>query len=98
MRNPHVTILAFMPVRPGTEDVLRSAASDVVAKTRTEPGCVSYDLLQNAKDPTKYVFYENFNDQTAFDFHFRQPYVQTWIELAESYGATFDVGFWHGLT
>jgi len=98
MSNSHVTILGFMTVRPGTEDVLQAAASDVVAKTRSEAGCVSYDLLQNAKDSTKFVFYERFIDQTAFDHHLEQPYVQTWIELAESYGATFDIGLWHGLT
>jgi quinol monooxygenase YgiN len=55
-------------------------------------------LASDREGPDEVRIYENFNDQTAFDFHFRQPYVQTWIELAESYGATFDVGFWHGLT
>jgi quinol monooxygenase YgiN len=93
-----VTILGFMTARPGTEQILIAAVDDVVTKTRAEGGCLNYDFHQHRSHPTRFVFYENFADQAAFELHFAQPYTRAWIELAESYGAVFDVQFWRMLT
>jgi quinol monooxygenase YgiN len=60
----YVTVLAFMTARPGTEDVLQAAASDVVTKHGLRLD-VSATTFQNTKDSTKFVFHENFIDQAA---------------------------------
>lgn len=89
-----VTVLGFMTMEPGTEETLLKEIDELVRKTRAEPGCVNYDYHRSNDDPNRYVFYENFADQAAFDFHFAQPYTRNWIAISERHGARFDIQFW----
>ena len=93
--NPNrITLVAFMHAQPGTEEVLLTQIDSLVAQTRVEPGCINYDFHQHKTNSSLFVFYENFADQAAFDFHFTQPYTQGWIKFAEKYGARFDIQFY----
>lgn len=94
MTTKQVTVLGFMTIQPGTGEILLKEIDALVAKTRAEPGCINYDFHQDNADPHRFVFYENFADQAAFDYHFAQPYTKAWIALAESHGARFDIQFW----
>jgi quinol monooxygenase YgiN len=98
MPTKQLTILGFMTARPGTEEALLTQIDALVASTRAEPGCINYDFHQHASEPHRFVFYENFADQAAFDFHFAQPYTQEWIAFAEARGAAFDIQRWTMLT
>ena len=45
-----------------------------VTNSRREPGCISYALYEDAMVPGHFFFYEEWKDQAAIDFHFKQPY------------------------
>ena len=94
MTTRQLTVTGFMTIQPGTEQSLLPQIDALVAKTRAEPGCINYDFLQHRTEPHRFVFYENFKDQEAFDYHFAQPYTKDWIALAEAHGARFDIQFW----
>lgn len=94
MKTEQLTLVAFMTAKPGTEPLLLEKIDALVSETRTEPGCINYDIHQHKTDPHRFVFYENFVDQAAFDYHFTQPYTKEWIAFAESHGASFDIQFW----
>ena len=79
MTTKQLTILGFMMAQPGTEQDLLTQIDDLVAKTRAEPGCINYDFHQHTSEPQRFVFYENFVDQAAVDYHFAQPHTQAWI-------------------
>ncbi len=42
---------------------------ELVAKTKEEPLCVSYDLFINQKDPGHFIFMEEWPDRAALDAH-----------------------------
>ncbi|MGE4799284.1 putative quinol monooxygenase [Yersinia hibernica] len=42
---------------------------ELVAMTKLEPQCISYDLYINHKDPGNFVFIEEWPDQAALDIH-----------------------------
>ena len=98
MTTEQITVTGFMTIQPGTEQILLKEIDALVAKTRAEPGCISYDFYQHKTDSHRFVFFENFADQAAFDDHFTQPYTKEWIALAESHGARFDIQFWKMLS
>lgn len=98
MTTKQLTILGFMTAQPGTEQVLLTQIDALVASTRAEPGCINYDFHQHTSEPQRFVFYENFVDQAAFDAHFAQPYTQHWIAFAEAHGARFDIQHWTMVT
>lgn len=97
MASQQVTVVAYLTVRPGTEEVFLDNFAGVVAQTRAEPGCISYTFHQHATDSHRFVFVENFVDQAAFDSHVKQPHTVNWVTQAEALGARFDVEFWHVL-
>ena len=94
MTTKQLTVTGFMTIEPGTEEILLKEIDGLIAKTRAEPGCLNYDFHQHNTDSHRFVFYENFVDQAAFDFHLAQPHTQAWIAVAERHGAHFDVQFW----
>jgi quinol monooxygenase YgiN len=38
--------------------------------SRTEPGCLSFDVSRSIEDATAFVLYETWSDQAALDFHY----------------------------
>lgn len=94
MTTTQVTVIAYLTVQPGTEQSFLDRFGALVAQTRAEHGCLDYDFCQHATDPHRFVFYETYVDQAAFDFHLSQPYTQAWIEHARVQNARFDVDTW----
>ena len=58
MRDHSVRVVARVVVRRGKEDELRTLLRGLIEPTRREPGCVTYELLQNTTDPTDFTFVE----------------------------------------
>lgn len=94
MTSAQVTVIAYLTIPPGTEQGVLDRFGEVVAKTRAEPGCINYDFHQHPAEPFRFVFYENYGDQAAFDAHLTQPYIRTWAEYIDVQGGRFDVEAW----
>lgn len=70
-----VTVMAVMRAQPGKEAELRSLLMSLVAPTRTEVGCLNYDLHQAAEDPARFMFHENWVSKADLDRHLASPHV-----------------------
>ena len=75
MKNPGCTIIGTVVAKPEKRDELLSILKAQVAPTRAEEGCLSYDFHCDANDPNVFVFYENFVDRAALDWHLQQPHL-----------------------
>jgi quinol monooxygenase YgiN len=65
-----IRVVALMNVRPEKlEDTLNSFDS-LVAATRQEEGCITYELLQNVEDPHDLTFVEEWASAEALQVHF----------------------------
>jgi quinol monooxygenase YgiN len=64
-----VKIIAFVTVKPGSEDAFVEAARVCVAASRSEPGVLHYDLWRETEGERRYVFNELYVDQSAVDQH-----------------------------
>lgn len=49
--------------------------STFVEPSRSEKGCVQYDLLQCENDPQIFYFFEKWADEKAFQAHSQQPFL-----------------------
>lgn len=83
MTRQPLTIIARIKAKPGMEQRMQQDLLGLLAPTRTESGCITFDLLQDPQDPTTFVLYENWNDQAAVDAHFQQPYVKQVLKAYE---------------
>jgi len=70
-----LNVVATIPVKPEAVEQVREALQTLVAATRDEEGCVSYDLYESAAAPGTFVTLERWTDQTALDAHMGMPHV-----------------------
>ena len=62
-------IIAESHAKPGHEDELRAKLKTLIEPSRAEPGCVMYTLHENPAEPGKFLFYEIWKDDAAFEYH-----------------------------
>ena len=73
MKKPSCTIIGTVVAKPEKREELFRILMAQVAPTRAEKGCISYDFHCDKNDPNVFVFYENFVDKAALDWHLQQP-------------------------
>jgi autoinducer 2-degrading protein len=52
-----------------------------------EPGCVRFDVLQAADDPTRFVLYEAYEDAAGAAAHRETPHYAAWRDAVEPWMA-----------
>jgi quinol monooxygenase YgiN len=93
--NEQLTIIARVRAKPGKEARLLREMKGLLAPTRAEAGCLSYDLHQSQSDPTLFALYENWVSQEALDAHFQTPYLQAMFKLVpELVEGPLDITKW----
>lgn len=70
------TVIAHLVAKPERIDEARAFLLRLVEQTRTEAGCVNYDLHQDVENPLEFTFYENWVDRAAWELHNAMPYLQ----------------------
>jgi len=71
-----LTVIATLRAKPGKETELKDYLTTLVGYTRTETGCISYDLNQQQNDPATFVMVEYWTGRSALDQHSQMPYMQ----------------------
>lgn len=64
-----IKIIAKMTAKNGQAENLKAAAKELVEKSATEAGNISYTLNVNKADPNQFAIMECWKDQAAIDFH-----------------------------
>ncbi|NJL42701.1 MAG: antibiotic biosynthesis monooxygenase [Pseudanabaena sp. RU_4_16] len=78
-----LTVIARIKSKPGMEKRMQQNLLHLLTPTRSETGCITFDLLIDINDPTVFMLYENWENQAALDAHFEQPYVKQVLEAYE---------------
>lgn len=71
-----VSLIATLTARPETRDEFFRLLVDQVAPTRSEQGCIDYNLHVDAADPCVFVFYENWQSQADLDAHMETDHLK----------------------
>ncbi len=94
-----ITIVAHMtvPDRAAAAEI-EAAAVPFNKTTLAEPGCVDHRLHRATDDPTRYVWYETFADQSAVDDHVASAHVVEWFALLDRLGATNEYALYERIS
>ncbi len=76
-----VTVIAHARAKPGKESEAREILLALLAPTRSESGCINYDLHQSVDDPSFFVFYENWINAEALDAHSRSEHIMRFRKM-----------------
>jgi quinol monooxygenase YgiN len=71
-----VVVVAIIQFKPGSEDEGRAAFEASIPPTHEEEGCIGYALHQDRKDPTRFVFVEQWASAEALAAHSRMPHLK----------------------
>ena len=79
-------LIAELQVTPESlEKFLPALLANAQASVAREPGCLQFDVAQQADEPTKFALYEVYVDAAAFEAHGKMAHVR------EFFAATKDV-------
>lgn len=71
-----ITVIARARARQGCEERLRIELLRLLAPTRSEPGCINYDLHQSTTDPRDFLFHENWESSRHLDTHLNSDHIK----------------------
>lgn len=80
-----LAITASVEIKPEKVDAFLKSVTTLLEKSRAEEGCISYTLYRDPFTPTKFFFFEEWQDQDAIDFHFETEHFKSFGKLVEEY-------------
>lgn len=75
-------VVAVIEAKPGNEAEVKAALEDLVTATRTEEGCVSYELRVAADAPTTFVTIEKWRSRDDLDQHMKSEHISKAFSIA----------------
>jgi quinol monooxygenase YgiN len=66
------------------ERFLKAIEVDALGSEKDEAGCLRFNVLQDAKDPNVYYFYEVYKDEAALEAHRAAPHYAVWRAAADT--------------
>jgi (4S)-4-hydroxy-5-phosphonooxypentane-2,3-dione isomerase len=66
------------------ERFLHAIEVDALGSERDEPGCLRFNVLQDAGDENVYYFYEVYRDEAALATHRQTPHYRVWRAAADT--------------
>jgi len=70
-----IRVVATIPARADAADQVRAALQDLAAVTRTEEGCVAYELFESGAAPGTFVIIETWRAQDDLEAHLASVHV-----------------------
>lgn len=87
MDNKNIVLIAQLKVKEDAVDAAKAAALAIVEQSRSEAGCINYDVHQSIEDETVFIWHETWRDQAAIDEHFATDFFQKFFATVEPLAA-----------
>ncbi len=72
-----VAVVSINTAKPGQEARLEAVLTALVAPSRQDAGCMTYDLHRDIKDPRTFVFIELWESLELLEAHGRTAHIAT---------------------
>jgi autoinducer 2-degrading protein len=79
-------IFASIRIRPDRRENFLATIKDTAYRSvRDEPGCVRFDVFQDDRDANRYLLYEVYTDEAAFEDHLATPHARRAMEGSQEW-------------
>jgi quinol monooxygenase YgiN len=82
MADKKITLIVKIKAKKGMEEAVKKELLSLLPLSRSEPGCIHYDLHQATNDKSVFYFYESWKSQKDLDEHMQKPYLKALHEIA----------------
>lgn len=86
-----LTIVAVIRTEPHQVERVRAELLKLVAATRTEAGCLQYDLHQDNGEPGRFLFFERWESRDLWQAHMQTPHLAAYRKATEGAIAEFTL-------
>jgi len=81
--NGNYYVIAELVSKPDQADALRAILVPFVAGARKEPGCMHYSLLEDVKQPGRFLTFETWANEDALKAHMVTPEIKAAVPKLE---------------
>jgi quinol monooxygenase YgiN len=82
MAEQKVTVAAQIRAKDGMEEEVKQELMGLVGPTRSEKGCIKYELHQSVENKSLFMFYENWASRKDLDEHVHAPPMKAHMQKA----------------
>jgi len=86
-----LTIVANIHANADKIDLVKSELMKLIPITRSEEGCINYDLHQDNENPAHFTFYENWESRELWQEHMNAPHLAAYLAATEGAVAQFTL-------
>ena len=72
-------LIAKFKIKSEYREEFINLSEGMLEPSRSEEGCIHYELLQDPFAPDLFTFYEKWRSQADLDLHFEQPYFNEFV-------------------
>ena len=80
-----IAMIMAIKVKPQHLASFREEIRTEAFHSAREPGCLRFDVLEDATDPLTFFLYEVFRDEAALDEHRKAPHNLRWLEISKGW-------------
>ena len=78
-----LTIVAHITARSDKIDLVKAELEKLVDITRSEEGCLQYDLHQDNENPAHFMFYENWESRELWQAHMNNQHLKDYLAATD---------------
>lgn len=78
-----LTIVANIHANADKIDLVKSELLKLIPITRSEAGCINYDLHHDNENPAHFTFYENWESRELWQEHMNAPHLAAYMAATE---------------
>ena len=86
-----LTIIANIKANEDKIELVKAELLKLIEITRTEAGCLNYDLHQDNDNPAHFMFYENWETRELWQAHMGNQHLQDYMAATEGAVAEFTL-------
>lgn len=78
-----LTIVAHITAKPDKIELVRAELEKLIEITRSEEGCLQYDLHQDNESPAHLMFYENWESRELWQMHMNNRHLKDYAAATD---------------
>lgn len=86
-----LTIVANIHANADKIDLVKSELLKLIPITRSEKGCINYDLHQDNENPAHFTFYENWESRELWQEHMNAQHLAAYMAATDGAVAEFTL-------
>ena len=78
-----LTVIANIVAKPGKIELVKAELEKLIPITRSEAGCINYDLHQDNENPAHFLFHENWENVDLWKAHMEGQHLKDYLSATE---------------